>query len=877
MTPNAIYLKDYSPPDFHIDSVELHIDLSPENTVVTSRLSMRRSVGTVHQALVLDGQALTLKTIALDGRPLEPQEFTLDPEHLIIHQVPDIFVLTTQTVTQPSQNTALEGLYMSNGVFCTQCEAEGFRRITYFLDRPDVMASYTATLTADKQAYPVLLANGNLIAAGDADNGRHWATWHDPFKKPCYLFALVAGELAYIEDFFTTASARRVTLRIYTSAANLNKCDHAMLALKQAMRWDEEAFGREYDLDILMLVAIDDFNMGAMENKGLNIFNSSCILVRPDTATDSDYERVQSIIGHEYFHNWTGNRITCRDWFQLSLKEGLTVFRDQEFSASMVSKAVKRIADVRALRTHQFAEDSGPMAHPVRPDSYIEINNFYTMTVYNKGAELIRMMQTLLGVDGFRRGMDLYFERHDGQAVTTDDFVCSMEDANGVDFSQFRRWYTQAGTPLVRVSGEYNESARTYQLRMKQSCLPTPGQPEKAPLHIPIELSLLAANGRALPLQLADETASVGETRVLELRSADETVCFVNVPERPIPSLLRKFSAPVKLDADYSDDDLAFLLAHDSDEFNRWDAGQQLAVRVLFTLMADVQANRTLSISNSFFDAFKRTLTKPETDKLFVAHSLTLPSEAYLAELLVQINIDALLAARHYACAAIAQHFRTDLLEVYESNRSSEPYAYNATAMGKRGLKNLCLYYLMHVDDAAVRKMCVAQANHADNMTDAISALAALVNANCSERDEALAQFYHTWQHDSLVMDKWLSLQANSQAEDALERVKALIEQPVFDFRKPNKVRALIGGFCFGNLRGFHKANGEGYEFLAEQVLRLDPINPQIAARLLSALSHWRKFDTARQALMTAQIERIVRSPSLSKDSFEIASKTLSS
>lgn len=874
--PNAIYLKDYLPPDYQIDSVELHIDLAAV-TFVTSRLTIRRAPDVSHQGLRLDGQGLTLKTIAIDGKALEPHEYALEPEHLVIHQVPDAFVLTTQTEIQPALNTALEGLYMSSGVFCTQCEAEGFRRITYFLDRPDVMASYTVTLTADKTAYPVLLANGNLIAKGDADNDRHWATWHDPFKKPCYLFALIAGELGYIEDFFTTASARRVTLRIYTSGANLNKCDHAMQSLKQAMQWDEEAFGREYDLDMLMLVAIDDFNMGAMENKGLNVFNSSCILVRSDTATDSDYERVQSIIGHEYFHNWTGNRITCRDWFQLSLKEGLTVFRDQEFSAAMVSKAVKRIADVRTLRTHQFAEDSGPMAHPVRPESYIEINNFYTMTVYNKGAELIRMMQTLLGVDGFRRGMDLYFQRHDGQAVTTDDFVCAMEAANQVDFSQFRRWYSQAGTPTLNAVGEYDATARTYQLHIKQSCAPTPGQADKAPLHIPIDMSLLDADGHMIPLQLKHEAMPGTESRVIALHNAEETLCFVNVPTRPVPSLLRKFSAPVKLNAHYSDEDLSFLLAHDSDDFNRWDAGQQLAVRVLFKLMADLEAGRALSISNSFVDVFTRKLTQPDPDPLLLAHSLTLPSEGYVAELLTQINVDALLASRHFVCKAIAEHLRADLLAVYQRNLSTQPYAYNATAMGKRSLKNLCLYYLMHLDEPVFRTMCVAQYHQADNMTDAICALAALVNANCAEREEALAHFHQKWQHDSLVMDKWLSLQANGQTDDVLQRVRALLDQPVFDLQKPNKVRALIGGFCFGNLRGFHRVNGEGYEFLTEQVLRIDPINPQIAARLLSAFSHWRKFDAARQALITAQLEQIVRSPSLSKDSFEIASKTLSS
>ncbi|QKT04515.1 aminopeptidase N [Ectothiorhodospiraceae bacterium 2226] len=876
--PATIHLKDYQPPAYLVDAVDLHFALDEQCTTATARLALRRNPARADAPpLRLDGQDLELVSLRLDGRALAPHEYRVEEEALEIPAAPEQCTLEVVTRTRPAENTALEGLYASGGNLCTQCEAEGFRRITYYPDRPDVMARYTVTLSAERARYPVLLANGNLVAQGEERDGTHWARWEDPFPKPSYLFALVAGDLVRIEDRYTTASGREVALHIYVQAHNADKCEHAMASLKQAMRWDEEVFGREYDLDVYMIVAVDDFNMGAMENKGLNIFNSKYVLARPDTATDRDYEGIQGVIGHEYFHNWSGNRVTCRDWFQLSLKEGLTVFRDQQFSGDMNSRAVKRIDDVTLLRTHQFAEDAGPMAHPVRPQSYIEINNFYTVTVYEKGAEVVRMIHTLLGPERFRRGMDLYFERHDGQAVTTDDFVQAMQDASEVDLSQFRRWYDQAGTPVLRVQGAYDAPARRYTLAVEQHTPPTPDQPDKQPLHIPLALGLVGPDGQDLPLRLQGEAAGQGTRRVVDVRAARETFVFEDVPAEPIPSLLRGYSAPVRLDYDYTDEALAFLLAHDSDPFARWEAGQQLAVRLI---MARVVAPQAQDGAEVLAAAYGRLLEDSAADPAFAARALALPSEEYLAQLipyrdLEHVDPEALHGARHAVKLALATALAERWQAVYEACGATGPYRYVAADAGQRSLRAQCLSYLVARGGRDGVTLAWRQFREADNMTDSLAALAQLVHTEAPERDQALAAFYARWQDDSLVLDKWFALQAGSERPDTLAQVRALLEHPAFSLRNPNKVRALIGTFCHRNPLRFHDVSGEGYAFLREQVLQLAPRNPQVAARLVSAFNQWRHYDAPRQALMRAELERILSAPALPKDVHEIAGKAL--
>ncbi|MDQ5908884.1 MAG: aminopeptidase [Pseudomonadota bacterium] len=877
-TPKTIYLNDYTPPAYRIPTIDLRFELGDDFTTVHARLHIVRAEATLPGTpLMLDGQHLELISLTLDGTPLAADRYQVDDNHLTLADPPAKFELDVVTRIRPQDNAALEGLYQSSGNFCTQCEAEGFRRITYFLDRPDVMAVFTTTLAAEKTRYPALLSNGNLIASGEQDDGRHWATWHDPFPKPCYLFALVAGHLQLIEDTFTTRSGRRATLRIYVEPANIDQCDHAMYSLKQAMAWDEQRFGLEYDLDLYMIVAVGDFNMGAMENKGLNVFNTKYVLARPDTATDADYQGILGVIGHEYFHNWTGNRVTCRDWFQLSLKEGLTVFRDQEFSSDLGSRGVKRIEDVRILRSSQFPQDAGPMAHPVRPDAYIEINNFYTVTVYNKGAEVIRMMQTLLGQDGFRRGMDLYFQRHDGQAVTCDDFVAAMADANGADFQQFKRWYSQAGTPELAVSDAYDPATHTYTLTVRQTCPPTPGQPHKEPFHIPLALGLLDTEGHDLPLQLAGEREPQGTTRVLELRKAEHIFHFTKVPTRPVPSLLRGFSAPVKIiNSAESDDDLRFRLAHDSDDFNRWDAGQMLAIRAILALVADRQQGGPWALSESFSDAFDRALTS-DADPALLAQVLVLPGETWLAEQMTVVDVDGIHAARRFVQRTLAERLHEALLTRYETlhDRQSSSYSLDALAMGQRALKNVCLDYLMQLDEPAVRALALKQFHTASNMTDQLGALAPLANCEGSERTEALNAFYERWQHEALVVDKWLTLQATSRRSGTLDVVQQLMAHTAFNLHNPNKVRALIGAFCQANPVHFHAADHRGYAFLTDQVLALDAFNPQIAARLIAAFTRWRQYDPARQAGMRQQLERVLATPNLSPDVYEIAAKSL--
>ncbi|HEY0833052.1 MAG TPA: aminopeptidase N [Azospirillum sp.] len=882
--PKAIHLKDYRPPAHLIDTVDLRFDLREDATTVHAVLAVRRNPadrdadGDVeHPALVLDGQRLELVSVALNGKALTPDCYAVDADRLTIPRVPESFTLETVVRIKPQENTALEGLYKSSGNFCTQCEAEGFRKITYFLDRPDVMARYTTTIAADKARYPVLLSNGNLVDAGDAPGGRHWARWEDPFPKPCYLFALVAGGLRMVEDRFRTRSGRDVTLRIYVEPGNEDKVGHAMTSLKKSMAWDEEVFGLEYDLDIFNIVAVGDFNMGAMENKSLNVFNTKYVLAKPETATDQDFLNIEAVVAHEYFHNWTGNRVTCRDWFQLSLKEGLTVFRDQEFSADMNSRAVKRIAEVQRLRTVQFPEDSGAMAHPVRPDTYVEINNFYTPTVYDKGAEVIRMIHTLLGKEGFRKGMDLYFQRHDGQAVTCDDFVAAMADATGADLSRFKRWYHQAGTPELAVSGAYDDAAHSYRLTVKQTVPPTPGQPVKQPMHIPLAIGLLGPDGTDLPLTLKGETAPGGTSRVLHVTESEQVFEFTGVPARPVPSLLRGFSAPVTLRTDASDDDLTFLMAHDSDAFNRWEAGQTLATRILLTLIEDRKAGRDLTLPDGFVRAVAAILDDAARDPAFAAQALVLPAESFLATRMGVIDPVAIHEVREFARRALAERLRDRWLAAYRANAGNEPFSVDAAAIGRRALKNVGLAYLMALEDDEALGLCLGQFHGAAGMTDVIAALQFLAGSGAAERDDALASFYERWKGDPLVVDKWFTVQATSPRPDTLAEVRRLLDHPAFEIRNPNKVYALIGAFAGGNLVRFHAADGAGYAFLADQVLRLDPMNPQVASRLMGPFSRLKRFDAARQEQMRTQLRRIVAQPGLSPDVFEVASKSLDS
>jgi aminopeptidase N len=873
----TIHQKDYTPPDYLIETVQLDFDLKPELTRVVARLSVRanhdRSQGA--RPLVLAGDELTLVSVKLNDAGIAADHYQVSDRQLAIWELPESFTLEVTTEINPQANTALSGLYASGPMLCTQCEAEGFRRITYFLDRPDVMAVYTVTLRADKASCPVLLSNGNRIEQGELPEGRHFATWHDPFKKPSYLFALVAGDLVHSAARFTTMSGRSVNLEVYVEEKNSSKCEHALRSLERAMRWDEEEFGREYDLDTYMIVAVDDFNMGAMENKGLNIFNSRYVLASPQSATDEDYQAIEEVIGHEYFHNWTGNRITCRDWFQLSLKEGLTIFRDQEFSADMESRPVKRIMDVKNLRSAQFAEDSSPLAHPVRPESYVEINNFYSMTVYHKGGEVIRMLRTLLGKEGFRAGMDLYFERHDGQAVRVDEFVQAMADAGGRDLSQFMRWYDQAGTPVLCASDTYDEASASYTLTVTQSCPPTPGQPVKEPFHLPLSMGLLGRDGVEFPLRLAGEEQASGTSRILELRQATESFTFLDIASRPVPSLLRNFSAPVRLEYPYSDQDLILLMAHDSDPFQRWEAGQIQAVTLINTLVADIRAGRELQVSESFVAAFGALLADAAQDRAFLAEALTLPAESYLAEQMEVIDPVAIHQAREFLRATLGKRLRDGFLAAREACAPRAPYRPDDGLAGCRKLNNLCLSYLMAAGSPEAIGLSMVQFRSADNMTDSLGALANLTGCDCPERQEALGAFYARWREDRGVIDKWFALQAISRLPGTLSEVTALLEHPDFDIRNPNRARSLIGAFSQGNQVRFHEASGAGYRFLTEQILRLNSINPQIAARMLTPFTRWRRFDANRQRLMKAQLERILAEPELARDVYELAKKSI--
>ena len=871
----AIHRLDYTPPAFLIDRVDLNFELDETATRVTSRLVVQRNpkVASADAPLTLDGEDLTLESVKLDGALLTPAQFELTPSSLTLPGIEQDAIIEIVTRLNPAANTQLMGLYLSNGNFFTQCEAEGFRRITYYLDRPDVMTRFTTTIIADKTRFPVLLSNGNRVGEGVLDRNRHWVKWVDPFRKPAYLFALVAGKLVSQTGQHTTSGSKTVHIEVYVEPGDLDKCEHALAAAQKAMRWDEERFGLVYDLDTYMIVATSDFNMGAMENKGLNIFNTKYVLAKPDTATDADFDGIDSVVAHEYFHNWTGNRVTCRDWFQLSLKEGLTVYRDQEFSSDIGSRAVARIQNVRTLRELQFAEDAGPQAHPVRPDSYLEINNFYTMTVYEKGAEVVRMIATLLGRDGFRKGMELYFRRHDGQAVTCDDFVAAMADANNADLEQFKRWYSQAGIPQLDCSSDYNEAARTFTLTVRQSCPPTPGQPEKLPFHIPLALGLVDRRGHDLPLQLDGETMPGGTTRVLELREAEQSFTFVNVPCPPVPSLLRDFSAPVRLDYPWTQDDLIFLVACDSDAFCRWEAANTCASRLLKELYLAAARNEKIVLPAGFIDSLRCLLTEPELDPALVALMLELPGERTLLEEIDSVDPGLLQQVCQSVKQQLARELRAELLIRYAQLNDGEPYRYDSIEVAQRSLKNVCLSYLAELDEPMVGEMLANQYARADNMTDRLAALKALVNRDGGEAQ--LTDFAARWLDDALVMDKWFTLQATSRRPGALSRVEKLMDHPAFSLRNPNKVRALISAFCQQNLAHFHAADGYGYAFAADRIIEIDKSNPQIAARLASCFNRWPRLEPKRQAMMRAELERICATENLSNGTFEIVSKAL--
>lgn len=874
-SPQAINLKDYQVPPYLIDEIALTVDLNDEATLVTATMTIYKNPNSQQlvDKLILNGDELELISIKLNGVVLSADQYALSKDYLLIEKVPEHFILETVTKIYPQKNTALSGLYRSQNTYCTQCEAEGFRRITFYLDHPDVLARYTTTITADK-SFPYLLSNGNLVAEETLPDGRHLAKWVDPFRKPSYLFALVAGDFDLLQDSFTTLSGRIVEIYIYVDKGYGDQAHHAMHCVKEAMKWDEIAFGREYDLDRYMIVAIGDFNMGAMENKGLNIFNTKYILAKPETATDNDYIHILSVIGHEYFHNWSGNRVTCRDWFQLSLKEGLTIFRDQSFTEDLLSRPVMRIHDVRALREAQFPEDAGPLAHPVRPESYIEINNFYTTTIYNKGAEVLRMLQTILGKALFREGMDLYFARFDGKAVTIEDFVQTMEEVSGLDLQQFRLWYSQAGTPVVTVKDDYDANEKTYTLALSQSCPSTPGQPVKQPMHIPIRMGLLGENGTPLALHLDGQ--EVEHEKVLHLTKVSQNFRFKNVATRPVPSLLRNFSAPVKLNYNYSDYSLRFLGEHDVDLFNRWEAGQVYALRVLSHLIKDYQNENPLSVPAEFLEMVEYNLQHPIDDKLLLAEMLSLPSEKYIGEQMAEIDVNAIHYAREFVAQAIAEKFNDTLHAMYYDNHTpSSQYEFTMKEVGRRQLKNRCLSYLTLLP----KNIGIALQQFDDaltcNMTDAEAALHCIANRDIPEREQSLNAFYQAWKDEALVMDKWFDVQATTKLPIALQSVKRLMRHEAFDIKNPNKVYSLIGGFSRRNPVHFHAESGEGYAFLRETVAQLDRLNPQVAARMVNPLTTWKRYDKERQGMMREQLELLLLDKKLSKDVYELVSKSL--
>ncbi|MBX2855187.1 MAG: aminopeptidase N [Rhodobacteraceae bacterium] len=871
---DPIRLADYQPPLWLVDGVRLEFSLHETATRVRARLSLRRNPDSVPgpAELHLDGRKLELISASIDGKALTADEYILGEEGITIPATllpNDQIVWECETEISPETNTALEGLYMSRDMYCTQCEAQGFRKITYYPDRPDVMATFYVRIEADKARFPVLLSNGNRVETGDLADGKHFAEWTDPFPKPAYLFALVAGDLAVTRDSFATVSGRDVALEIYTRAGDEPRTLYALDALKRSMAWDERRYGREYDLDLFMIVAVDDFNMGAMENKGLNIFNSKYILASPETATDRDYELIESVVAHEYFHNWTGNRITCRDWFQLCLKEGLTVFRDQQFSEDERSASVMRIDGVKTLRARQFREDAGPLAPPVRPNEYVEINNFYTATVYEKGAELVRMLQTIVGEDGYRASLDLYFDRHDGQACTIEQFVKCFEDATGENLQHFSLWWSQAGTPRVSIKEHYDPAAQRYTLTLTQETPTTPGQPVKAPLDIPIKIGLLTPEGAEL----------TSEDRLVRLNAADREVAFEGVHVRPIPSINRGFSAPIIVNHSYSDADRAVLMSHDSDLFNRWDVGHGLAVDSLLGAAIEIGAGRPAPAVSDLTAAIGGILSDDRFDPAYRALAATLPSEDELAGEMASrqgaADPDAIHAARDHVRRVVAESNRRRLLELYADMTTPGAYRPSAEDAGKRALKNVALSFLAHLRQPETLGLAERQFAGADNMTDQLPALTALVHSEAPNAGEALGSFYHRWKTDPLVLGKWFGVQASSPAATTLERVTALTEHPAFEWKNPNKFRALIGAFAMANPSGFHRKDGAGYRFYADWLIRLDPVNPQTTARLIGAFETWKRYDAGRQALMRAELERIGAAPGLSKDSSEIVARLL--
>ncbi|MGP2922895.1 aminopeptidase N [Serratia bockelmannii] len=866
--PQAKYRHDYRAPDYTTTDIDLDFSLDAETTRVTAVSKIKRQ-GTAGAPLVLDGEDLTLVSIQVDGQPWSA--YRQQDNQLIIDELPAQFTLTIVNDIHPAKNTALEGLYLSGDALCTQCEAEGFHHITYYQDRPDVLARFTTRIVADKARYPFLLSNGNRIGQGELADGRHWVQWQDPFPKPCYLFALVAGDFDVLRDSFTTRSGRKVALELFVDRGNLDRADWAMTSLKNSMKWDETRFGLEYDLDIYMIVAVDFFNMGAMENKGLNIFNSKYVLAKAETATDKDYLNIEAVIGHEYFHNWTGNRVTCRDWFQLSLKEGLTVFRDQEFSSDLGSRSVNRIDNVRVMRGAQFAEDASPMAHAIRPDKVIEMNNFYTLTVYEKGSEVIRMMHTLLGEANFQKGMQLYFERHDGSAATCDDFVQAMEDASNVDLSRFRRWYSQSGTPLLTVRDEYDAETQQYRLHVSQKTAPTADQPEKLPLHIPLDIELYDSEGNVIPLQ----KGGLPVNNVLNVTEAEQTFVFDGVAHKPVPSLLREFSAPVKLDYPYSDQQLTFLMQHARNEFARWDAAQSLLATYIKLNVARHQQKQPLSLPLHVADAFRAVLLDEKLDPALAAQILTLPSENEIAELFATIDPEAIAAVHEAIVRCLARELADEWLAVYHANKT-DGYRVEHGEIAKRALRNVCLGYLVFGEDVVLADQLVSeQYRQADNMTDSLAALSAAVAAQLPCRDALLAAFDERWHQDGLVMDKWFVLQGSSPSADVLSKVRALLQHRSFSLSNPNRTRSLIGGFASGNPAAFHAADGSGYQFLAEILSDLNQRNPQIAARLIEPLIRLKRYDAGRQALMRKALEQLKGLENLSGDLYEKISKAL--
>ncbi|WP_229620462.1 aminopeptidase N [Vibrio parahaemolyticus] len=862
--PQAKYRKDYQAPSHTITDIDLTFDLYDNDTIVTALSKVVQKGEST--TLELDGEGLELRSVKVNGEDWAHHE--VKEASLVLSDLPAKFELEIITKIDPEANTALEGLYKSGGAFCTQCEAEGFRRITYYLDRPDVLAKYTTKVIADKATYPYLLSNGNRIAQGEAENGRHWVQWQDPHPKPAYLFALVAGDFDVLRDKYTTMSGRNVDLEIFVDKGNLDRAGHAMTSLINSMKWDEERFGLEYDLDIYMIVAVDFFNMGAMENKGLNIFNSKFVLANDQTATDRDYLGIEAVIGHEYFHNWTGNRVTCRDWFQLSLKEGLTVFRDQEFSSDLGSRAVNRIDNVRIIRGPQFAEDASPMSHPIRPDKVIEMNNFYTLTVYEKGSEVIRMYHTLLGEEGFQKGMKLYFERHDGTAATCEDFVSAMEDATGVDLKQFRLWYSQSGTPTLRVNSEYNAEAKTYALTVEQFTEATQDQADKQALHIPFDIELYDSKGQVIPLIINGESVH----NVLDIKQDKQTFVFENVVEQPVPSLLREFSAPVKLEYDYSDAELIFLMKHATNDFARWDASQMLLAKYIRQNVTNVQTGSEVQLSEDLIDAFRGVLLDENLEPAFIAQVFSLPSINEITGWYKQIDVDAVDTVLNSITVSLSAALEDELSATYHTLKQAE-YTIDHAAIGKRALRNQCLQFLAHTDKG--NTLVKAQYEAANNMTDTIAAMSAANSAQLECREELMADYSDKWKHDGLVMDKWFALQGTNPAEDALEKVKATMNHEAFSLKNPNRTRSLIGSFLAANPVRFHDKSGSGYQFAGDILRQLNDSNPQVASRMIDPLLKFRKYDEARQAMIRAELEKLKAMDNLAKDLFEKVTKAL--